>query len=301
MRLIGKIDDPAEAQRFCDYLCTQGIDSQLEETESAAREVWVHAEEHLARAQEFLAAFRANPGDPVYAEVGEKAAALRAVAAEEELKAAKRMKGASEIFSDMSWRGMGYVTVTLIAISVGLFILKQFLPGGDYPSFLYITEVTVLGDRYEFYRGLPDILHGQVWRLFTPALMHFGLMHIIFNMLWLRDLGGLIERIEGSRKFLLMVLVMAGLSNAGQYAVSGPMFGGMSGVVYGLLGYLWIRGKVDPWYQAHLHPSTVTMMLVWFVFCFLGILPIANTAHAVGLGLGMAWGYVTGRLAKSNR
>jgi hypothetical protein len=43
------------------------------------------------------------------------------------------------------------------------------------------------------------------------------------------------------------------------------------------------------------------MMLVWFVFCFLGILPIANTAHAVGLGLGMAWGYVTGRLAKANR
>jgi len=136
--------------------------------------------------------------------------------------------------------------------------------------------------------------------LFTPVFLHAGAMHIIFNMLWLRDLGSMIEGRQSSLHLLLLVLVIAALSNLGQFYVSGPRFGGMSGVVYGLLGYIWIRGKLDPASGLYLHSSTVSMMLIWFFLCIgsnyfpmplLG--SIANTAHAVGLGTGMAWGYLS--------
>jgi GlpG protein len=68
----------------------------------------------------------------------------------------------------------------------------------------------------------------------------------------------------------------------------------MSGVVYGLLGYVWIRGKFDPASGLYLHPYNVIMMLVWFFACLLHLIPnIANTTHAVGLGIGIAWGYLS--------
>ena len=66
----------------------------------------------------------------------------------------------------------------------------------------------------------------------------------------------------------------------------------MSGVVYGLLGYIWMRGKFDPGSGLYLHPSTVTMMIIWFFACFTPIIPnVANAAHAAGLVIGIAWGY----------
>jgi len=68
----------------------------------------------------------------------------------------------------------------------------------------------------------------------------------------------------------------------------------MSGVIYGLLGYVWLRGKFDPGSGLYLHPSTVTMMIIWFFLCLTGIVgSIANVTHAVGLGMGMAWGYLS--------
>ncbi len=143
---------------------------------------------------------------------------------------------------------------------------------------------------------LPEVRQGEIWRLFTPVLLHFTVMHILFNMLWLQDLGSMIEGRQGTGHLLVLVVVLAVLSNFAQYLVSGPRFGGMSGVVYGLLGYIWIRGKFDPGSGLFLDPTTVVMMLVWFVLCFtplLGIGPIANAAHAAGLVLGMAWGYLS--------
>ena len=90
--------------------------------------------------------------------------------------------------------------------------------------------------------------------------------------------------------------MIAACSNVLQFYVEGsPLFGGMSGVVYGLLGYIWLRGKFDPGSGLYLHSSTVTMMIIWFFICLSGLLPfnVANTAHGVGLAMGMAWGYLS--------
>jgi GlpG protein len=133
-----------------------------------------------------------------------------------------------------------------------------------------------------------------VWRLVGPILIHFGFAHILFNMLWLRDLGCMFEARLKSWYFLVFVLVVAAASNLAQYAFSKqPMFGGMSGVNYALIGYVWIRGRFDPGAGLHLDQQSLILALIWFAACFTGYLgPIANYAHTAGLVLGMAWAFV---------
>ena len=113
-------------------------------------------------------------------------------------------------------------------------------------------------------------------------------------MLWLYDLGSMIEGREGTTRMASLVLVTAALSNLGQYYATNPFFGGMSGVVYGLLGYVWMKGKFDPASGLYLHPQTVTMMLIWFFLCWTPFIPhVANICHGVGLLVGLTWGFLT--------
>ena len=137
-----------------------------------------------------------------------------------------------------------------------------------------------------------DILSGEVWRLVTPIFVHFGILHILFNMMWMWDLGRSLELLKG-RLFLGSFVAVSGIaSNIAQYVITGsPLFGGMSGVVYALLGYFWMQGRYNRAFGVALHQSTVTMMIVWYVLCWTGLLgPIANWAHTAGLLVGIAWG-----------
>ena len=104
----------------------------------------------------------------------------------------------------------------------------------------------------------------------------------------------MVEKHEGSWYLAAMVLGIGICYNLAQYYMSGPTFGGMSGVVYGLLGYIWIRGKLDPRSGLFLHNFIVIWMIAWFFLCLTGVIgPVANTAHGVGLGVGMLWGYLS--------
>jgi GlpG protein len=134
-------------------------------------------------------------------------------------------------------------------------------------------------------RPLQQITQGEVWRLATPMFLHFGPVHLIFNMLWLWTLGRLLETLLRRTRFVLLVLAITVVSNIAQALIGGGVnFGGMSGVVYGLFGFVLVHERIHPMGGLHLDPRTVRYMLIWLVLCFTGLMgPIANWAHGFGL------------------
>jgi GlpG protein len=135
---------------------------------------------------------------------------------------------------------------------------------------------------------LYEVSRGQIWRLITPVFLHMSFMHIVFNMMWFKDLGYIIENVFG-KNFLIKFILMSGLvSNLLQYCVSGPQFGGMSGVLYGMLGFIWVHKKINESFAFSLPRFDVGMMIGWYFVCLTGWLgPIANTAHGGGLVAGI--------------
>ena len=144
---------------------------------------------------------------------------------------------------------------------------------------------------------LAEVFHGEVWRLLTPAFLHGSVMHLGFNMLNLMTLGNLLERRIRSWHYLTLVLSVALGSTLGEYFISGSqLFGGMSGVVYGLFGYIWLRSRSDRTFGLEIPAPFIVMALAWLLLCFTGLFgPIANAAHVVGLLLGALWGILDGR------
>jgi GlpG protein len=158
-----------------------------------------------------------------------------------------------------------------------------------------ISKLTFLD--FRFIRGeivfLPS--SGEYWRYLTPVFLHFGWLHITFNSLWLWELGGLIEQRLGTTMLAPLVVVSGASSNYAQYYFGGPsLFGGMSGVVYALLGFCWVYNALLPSQRLHVPRAIILFMLAWLVFGFvaptelLGIGSIANAAHLGGLIIGCA-------------
>ncbi|MFA5250749.1 MAG: rhomboid family intramembrane serine protease [Parachlamydiales bacterium] len=145
------------------------------------------------------------------------------------------------------------------------------------------------------------IRQGQVWRLFSPAFMHKDFLHLLFNMLWVWILGRPIEERLKKWRYLALVLILALAGNVLQYLASGPNFLGYSGVVMGMVGFIWMRQKIAPWEGYSLQKSTY-IFLASYVLLMLGIsltvfffdlfgqnifaVNIANTAHIAGAFLG---------------
>jgi GlpG protein len=295
MRLIGHLDNENGARVFSDYLYVQGIDNEVEYSKGEGWAIWVNEEEKLQTAASLLAAFRSNPSDPKYATQARGAVDLREKQKESDEAWRKRLRSRRHLFRPLAGYGFGPLTFVLIAVCIGVFFLSSQGRNKEGLQSLFITQFMV-GDSYiRVDPTLPEIRHGEVWRLFTPIFIHFGWLHIVFNMLWLRDLGSMIEGRQSSGQLALLVLIIAVGSNLAQFFFrDAPSFGGMSGVVYGLLGYIWLRGKLDAGSGLFVHPSTIITMLIWLVAGFTGILgPIANLAHLAGLVMGAVWGAVS--------
>ncbi len=300
MRLIGHLDNATHARALGDFLLVQGISSEMESERDGTYAVWIVEEDQLEPARQHLERFRQNPGAPEFQGKEAQANEIRRTEKEAGAKVQQRVKNRRKLFGKLTSYGVGPLTFALIGISIYVGVKTKL--GGDIQALqpLVITEWDrfVLGDT-----GLPEIRAGEVWRLLTPMFIHFGVLHLLFNMLWLFDLGNLIEGRENTGRLAILVLVISASSNFGQYFVSHhPAFGGMSGVVYGLFGYVWMKSKFDRGSGYVLHPQSVTMMLIWFFVCFTGAVgPIANTAHGVGLGVGVAWGWLSSQWSQRKR
>lgn len=131
----------------------------------------------------------------------------------------------------------------------------------------------------------------DVWRWLSPAFLHFGWLHLVFNCLWLFAVGRLIEW-RSSSAFILVFLASALAGNALQWFMGDWRFGGLSGVVYGVVGYVWLWDRLRA--DKYAVPSVYLGISLFFLligFANLdGILGVnmANGAHLGGLLGGLA-------------
>lgn len=192
------------------------------------------------------------------------------------------------------------VMITCLLLS----ILGAIIPSWSFGLLHWITFqdfVLVSPNQINFSTLTEALNKGQYWRLITPIFIHFGIFHILFNGLWLWEFGRRIETVAGSFNFLMLVLVTGVVSNFSQYIWSGAsLFGGMSGVIFGMLGFIWIGNKFSPHPGFLLPKGIIGLMIGWLLICMTGVIDIlfqgsiANAAHAAGLLVGMAMGAIFG-------
>ena len=292
--MIGTISDERAARRFSDALIVQGIAHELEPHDVGAWAVWVKSDDEMARATEFFRKYGENPASPAFNDVSEQATKVRQLQEADLERYRKRVKDSGKLFPSVRGYRFGPLTFALIFICVVVFLFMKM--GDDMQAVrkLFFSELLHSGNWWQRIISVPELRAGELWRLVTPMLLHFSLVHILFNMMWMADLGSMIERRQSTWLLARLVLGLAIGSNMIQYAWTGdPRFGGMSGVVYGLVGYIWMRGKFDPACGLFLNKQTVIMSLIWFFVCLFGLIPnVANGAHGGGLIIGMAWGWL---------
>lgn len=327
MRLIGSFSDAKQAERFSSYLKREGIATLCEPgfdavTEKISYQCWVHDEDQIDRAEKDFISFVANPEDPRFGVVEEEPPLQEPLAPPPPPKVI---------------RAPFTVFIIALCIGVFLLSLLDEYQGEGTPpnqkellgpveeSLLFDIPPSIVGVQTaeqlaltSYWRGIYSwtvlkiqgkpptlaegpmfvkIRQGEVWRLISPVLMHGGFLHILFNMIWVWILSVPIEQRIGIFRLLSLSLGVGVVSNVAQYLMSGPFFLGYSGIVMGLVGFIWMRERLAPWEGYPLRRSTLfflglfiggvfVLQCVAFILQFLGVMHfdpnIANTAHIVG-------------------
>ena len=305
MRKIGEIQTLELTNRFVDVLKAEAISSQFDQ-EGETCSIWIHNDDHLEKARERLQQFTENPDDPRFQAATKLANEFRKQEEKNRQQAIDNQVSMNKRWQAPSSRETPITTgLILFSILISLFlnfgqghkreltVKTVFISAYDFPH--TFNGKTVSREKLielRFKKGLPEIREkGHIWKLITPIFIHLGMMHLIFNMLWTYQLGRLIEQRKGTFRLLILVLLAALISNYMQFLWSGPSFGGMSGVVYALFGFVWMRGKLDPQSGFSLDPTTVLLMIGWLFACYFGLIGnVANTAHFMGILVGMSAG-----------
>ncbi|MCH4289919.1 rhomboid family intramembrane serine protease GlpG [Enterobacter kobei] len=263
MLMITSFTNPRVAQAFVDYMATQGVILTIQQ--HTQTDVWLADESQAGRVNEELARFLENPGDPRYLAASWQSG----------------QTGSGLHYSRFPFIATirelaGPFTLLLMAACIIVFIIMNVV--GDQ------SVMIALAWPYD------PSLEFDVWRYFTHALMHFSVMHILFNLLWWWYLGGIVEKRLGSGKLIVITVISALLSGYVQHKFSGPWFGGLSGVVYALMGYVWLRGERDPESGIYLQRGLIAFALIWLIAGWFDLfgMSIANGAHVTGLAVGLA-------------
>lgn len=258
------LSNPRLAQAFIDYMLTRGVTIEMHQSGRSA-ELWLEDEQQLPAVEAELETFLLDPLHPRYQAASWQSGAV----------------GNSGFHYQRSgWlpalrQQAGPLTLGVLAACVMVFILMQVM--GDEAVMAWLAY--------------PDgpAQYGQIWRWFTHGLLHFSLLHLLFNVMWWWYLGGAVERVRGIGRLLVLTLLSAAVSGAVQSHFSGAFFGGLSGVVYALMGYVWWHGEKNPAGPLAMPRGVIVFALLWLIagyFDILGI-AIANAAHVAGLVVGL--------------
>ncbi len=327
MRLIGQIADKSQAERFSSFLLTRSIETHCEQS-GDHWELWIRDEDKIETARSELELFRSNPNGAAYRDALEAAGLILRQKAKQEKQVRKQQVQMSGGRWSAPIHKVAPLTVTLVIITflVGLMTnfgydvdgfamralaLGSLTPGQIAEEFQH-AEVKKNGP-YSIRLRTYNLMHYELWRAVTPIFIHFGGWHFFFNMYWLVFFGRQIEMRYGSWWLLILVVLVAIPSNiagslmpehldgsaiafVNNHAVL--LAGGMSGVLYGLFGYVLIKMLFDERSGLFISTTNTVILIVWLFACmtttFQSLLNmnVDNWAHGIGLLAGLAIGYL---------
>ncbi|MEW9798043.1 rhomboid family intramembrane serine protease GlpG [Alteromonas sp. CYL-A6] len=262
------------AHLLANYLRSQHIEARVETDGEGTFTVTLARQEDVEKARIITEAFIADPGNEKYQQAAWQQG--------EGVRLSKRSARGSTQWLENARRAP--FTALMFAACLIIYVLSVFGLFGTIAQHLMMQPLPVLLENHQW------------WRLIGPALIHFSILHIVFNLLWWSVLGAQVERTLGVSMLLILFVVSAVISNIAQSFFSAPVggyllpFGGLSGVVYALMGFVWWLGWLKPNWGLSLNRSIVGFMLVWLVLGYADILWVnmANAAHTAGLITGCA-------------
>ncbi|MCK7458869.1 rhomboid family intramembrane serine protease [Idiomarina aminovorans] len=262
MRRLLSSRDSDWMRKLYQYLRQQGMPVSVTER-GEQLELWLYQSSYEAAAKTLIQQFKDNP-ELVAGPAQERPAAT----------------SHSTPLSLNLLKQSGWLTRIVAVLTVLVFMAVQVSP----ETILNTLKIS------RYFAALP---YDQPWRFITPVLMHFTALHLIFNLFWWWYLGGRIERSLGTSWLLALLLFCGITANVIQYLFNGPNFGGLSGVVYGLLGFCWLYSFNRPT-PLYLPQGLIIFMLLWLVVGYTDMLwvNVANEAHLAGLLSGCLAGVV---------
>ena len=300
MRQIGPPLPASQASTLADVLLAEGIKTHLGGTPNGM-EVWVIDEDRLNRARELLATFLADPEASRHAEARNKAKQVRT----EENKTEREYERLQHrIEKRMTRTARDQVTLFLVVVSVAVSLFSISLVNRQDSNLdvgapeQVVSWLSFANPTAHIGKPRAQIPWMEPWRMVTPIFLHFGVMHLVFNMLMLISMGSRVERAIGPYRYAALVLALAIFSNLAQgLMVPHHNFGGMSGVVYGIFGFIWVQMSRAPSRGLAVDGLTSFIMMAWFFAGFssqfnMGGAAVANHAHAGGLLMGLLIGAV---------
>ncbi|MEZ9906385.1 rhomboid family intramembrane serine protease GlpG [Vibrio breoganii] len=268
IRLI-QLNNPRIAQAFIDYMASQRTTvSQMPEGDGQFV-LWLHDDAKLSMVQQELELFLKNPNDKKYQAASWDMAETRT----------QQFSYSTPSFMQMIKAKAGPMTLLVMLVCIVIYGLRLL---GMQQQVFSLLHFPAMADQ-----------QWQVWRYVTHAVLHFSVLHITFNLLWWWQLGGDIEQRLGRGRLTKIFLVSALLSGCAQYWIEGANFGGLSGVVYALVGYIWVLSVRAPQFGLDIPKPILAFMLIWLVLGFVQpFMAIANAAHLAGLGAGCLLGWL---------
>jgi GlpG protein len=310
MRCLGEIDGRKSTEQFVAFLLTQGITTHIDTgREGSDRwEVWVRDEDQLNQAKDLLDQFQANPSDAKYQQALRDAGRIlneRNRKREAANNNVRRVKYRSGPLAD---RKVPPMTLTLVILCVAVSLLSNFGGPGKTNQIgrVIIGQLGfVAASDYEASNRDPaaNLKKGQFWRAITPIFLHLSPLHLVFNMFGMIVFGRIAERWLGTPRYALLILAAAVFSNllqglSPEWMRGSPAFGGISGVVYCLFGYIWTRSSLNPSLGVMIPFPVVILLIAPIIIGFSGIAQnwnMADLAHLGGLVVGVVAAFIEER------
>jgi membrane associated rhomboid family serine protease len=173
-----------------------------------------------------------------------------------------------------------FVTVAVILTSIAIAGASAYAPERTF-RLVFVSGTEIWGQH-------------KWWGLIASIFLHGGALHLILNLggLWL--FGRVLERVLGHVRYLGLLLATAWMASVAQLAAYGDQGVGLSGVIYGLFGYLFVSRDWHVDFRRVLPASAIQMLFAWLGLCFIltftGVLKVANGAHVGGLLAGILLG-----------